>query len=72
MKKKAAVIGYGGMGSWHVNHIQNSDVVELAGIYDILPEKRELAESRGIHAYASREELLADQVGRACYDCNSQ
>ena len=61
MKKKAAVIGYGGMGSWHVNHIQNSDMVELAGIYDILPEKRELAESRGIHAYASREELLADK-----------
>ena len=61
MKKKAAGIGYGGMGSWHVNHIQNSDVVELAGIYDILPEKRELAESRGIHAYASREELLADK-----------
>lgn len=46
--KKAAVIGYGGMGSWHVNHIQNSDVVSLAGIYDILPEKRALAESRGI------------------------
>lgn len=59
--KKAAVIGYGGMGSWHVNHIQNSDVVSLAGIYDILPEKRALAESRGIHAYASREELLADK-----------
>ena len=59
--KKAAVIGYGGMGSWHVNHIQNSDVVSLAGIYDILPEKRALAESRGIRAYASREELLADK-----------
>ena len=60
MKKKAAVIGYGGMGSWHVNHIQNSDVVALAGIYDIDPKKSELAESRGIRAYASREELLAD------------
>ncbi len=60
MKKKAAVIGYGGMGGWHVDHILKSDVVELAGIYDIKEERRALAESRGIKAYASREELLAD------------
>ncbi|MBR3638989.1 MAG: Gfo/Idh/MocA family oxidoreductase, partial [Clostridia bacterium] len=60
MKKKAAVIGYGGMGGWHVDHILKSDVVTLAGIYDIKEEKRALAESRGIRAYSSREELLAD------------
>ncbi|MCQ2457054.1 MAG: Gfo/Idh/MocA family oxidoreductase [Clostridia bacterium] len=60
MKKKAAVIGYGGMGGWHVDHILKSDVVEFAGIYDIKEERRALAESRGIKAYASREELLAD------------
>lgn len=61
MKKcKLAVIGYGGMGGWHVQHALNSDVVELAGIYDILPEKRALAESRGIHAYDSYEAVLAD------------
>ena len=60
MKKRAAVIGYGGMGGWHVQHMQKSDVVELAGIYDIKEERCALAESRGIHAYSSREELLAD------------
>ena len=60
MKKRAAVIGYGGMGGWHTQHMLDSDVVELAGIYDIKEERRALAESRGIHAYASREELLAD------------
>ncbi|MBQ7474528.1 MAG: Gfo/Idh/MocA family oxidoreductase [Clostridia bacterium] len=60
MKKKAAVIGYGGMGGWHVDHILKSDVVTLAGIYDIKEERRQLAESRGIKAYSSREELLAD------------
>ena len=60
MKKRAAVIGYGGMGGWHTQHMLDSDVVELAGIYDIKEESRALAESRGIHAYASREELLAD------------
>lgn len=60
MKKFAAVIGYGGMGGWHTQHLLKSDVFELAGIYDIKEERRTLAESRGIHAYATREELLAD------------
>ncbi len=60
-KMKVAVIGYGGMGGWHTEHLLNSDVAELAGIYDIKPERCALAESRGIHAYASREELLADK-----------
>ncbi len=60
MKKKAAVIGYGGMGGWHTEHMLKSDVVELAGIYDIKEERRRLAESRGIRAYSTREELLAD------------
>ena len=61
MKKiQLAVIGYGGMGGWHTRHALESDVVELRGIYDILPEKRALAESRGIYAYGSFEEVLAD------------
>ncbi|MBQ4043804.1 MAG: Gfo/Idh/MocA family oxidoreductase [Clostridia bacterium] len=60
MKKFAAVIGYGGMGGWHTQHLLKSDVFELAGIYDIKEERRTLAEKNGIHAYASREELLAD------------
>ena len=59
MKKKVAIIGYGGQGGWHADHALKSDVVELAGIYDIKSERAELARSRGIHTYASREELLA-------------
>lgn len=61
MKKKFAVIGYGGMGSWHVNHALKSDVIELAGIYDIDPAKAEKAKSNGIYAYSSLEELLNDK-----------
>ena len=59
-KKNAAIIGYGGMGSWHGEFLKNSDVVNLMGIYDIKPERCAVAESKGIHAYASLEELLAD------------
>ena len=60
-KKNVVVIGYGGMGGWHTRRIIDSDVVSLLGIYDINPGRSELAESRGIHAYASFDEVLADE-----------
>ena len=60
-KMRAAVIGYGGMGGWHVDRILTSDVAELAGIYDIKEARSELARSRGIHAYESLDALLADE-----------
>ncbi len=59
-KMKAAVVGYGGMGGWHADHLLRSDVAELAGIYDIKEERNELARSRGIYAYPDYESLLAD------------
>ena len=68
--KKAAVIGYGGMGQWHVAHMEGlsyfgskapkSDVVRCAGIYDIDPAKEELARLYGVNVYSSLEELLSD------------
>ena len=59
--KNLVVVGYGGMGGWHTERALKSDVVTLLGVYDIKPERNELAESRGIHAYASFEEVLADE-----------
>lgn len=58
-----AVIGYGGMGSWHTRKIKDEfgDCAELIGIYDINPERCRIAEENGIHAFSSREELLADE-----------
>lgn len=61
MKKNLVVIGYGGMGTWHTQHALKSDVVNLAGVYDINPEKNKLAEERGIYAYDSYEAVLADE-----------
>ena len=61
MKKNAAVIGYGGMGAgFHVKNILTSDVVQLAGIYDIDPAKQAKAAADGVKVYESREALLAD------------
>ena len=61
MKKNLVVVGYGGMGGWHVEKALNSDVVNLLGVYDIKKERNELAQSRGIHAYSSFEEVLNDK-----------
>lgn len=61
MKKKIAVVGYGGMGSWHVNYALKSDVLELAGIYDIDESKCALAKERGIYAYSSLDEIINDK-----------
>jgi len=57
---KAAVIGYGGMGGFHCRKFSELEEFELAGIYDISESRNALAEERGIHAYATLEELLAD------------
>ena len=41
---RVAVIGYGGMGGWHTKRLQEiPGVVELAGVYDILPERNAAA-----------------------------
>ena len=58
-----AVIGCGGMGSWHAEKMSKymSNRMELIGIYDINPEKNRAAEEKGWHAFSSQEELLADE-----------
>ncbi len=55
-----AVIGYGGMGHFHGEKMRTVDGIRLVGVYDIDPERCRFAEKEGIHAYASRAELLAD------------
>ena len=72
MKKKVGVVGYGGMGQWHVCSIadttylnaidfEKSDVCEVAGIYDIDPAKNEKARNDGYRVFDTLEELLADK-----------
>ena len=60
MKKNLAIVGYGGQGAWHAVWAQKSDVVSLAGIYDIAEKRVQAAKDNGIHTYASLEELVSD------------
>ncbi len=71
------VVGYGGMGGFHVNELLEMDKFELLGIYDIKEERRKAAEEKGIHAYGSFEEVLADErvelITCAAYnDCHKE
>lgn len=60
--RKMAVIGYGGMGSWHCSSIKNelSDILQVKGVYDIRQERLEAAMKEGLYTYSSIEEILAD------------
>ena len=62
MKKRIAMVGYGGQGAWHAGWAQKSDVLELAGIYDIREVRMEAARVLGIHTYeGGLPEILADK-----------
>ena len=56
------VVGYGGMGGWHVFYITHdlTDILHLSGIVDIRPEREEEARKNGIHVYDSFEQMLED------------
>ena len=55
------LIGFGCMGKWHTEILENVPEIELAGIYDIKEEKRKLAEEAGFHTYETEEAMLADE-----------
>ena len=56
------LIGFGGMGKWHTEILEDVPEIELAGIYDIKEEKRKLAEEAGFHTYETEEAMLADEI----------
>ena len=60
MKKRLAIVGYGGQGAWHASWAGKSDVVELAGIYDIAEKRMNAAREAGIYTYSSLSDILAD------------
>ena len=60
MQHNLAIIGFGGMGSFHYKKLLKDQEIVCTGVWDIKPERREYAESLGLHVYTSLEDLLAD------------
>jgi len=56
-----ALIGYGGMGQWHADKMRTMPEFEIAGVYDVKPERARAAEAAGFKAYDSLGALLGDK-----------
>lgn len=57
-----AVVGYGGMGSYHVDHLLKSNPqIHVKGIFDIKQERNDVALSKGLQVYESLDALLSDK-----------
>ncbi len=62
MSIKMGIIGFGGMGHYHYQNIRDRiDCIEVKGIYDLLPERCQVARENGLTVYPTREALLADE-----------
>lgn len=60
--KKLAVIGCGGIGSYHLEHFLKYNDVQLAGFCDVLPERAQaLAQKAGSTTYTSYQKMY-DEV----------
>lgn len=62
---KIAVIGYGGMGSYHASCLKEFAAgggagLSLAGVYDIDPARTEAARAQGLFAFSDAEEIWSD------------
>lgn len=61
-KHKLAVIGYGGMGSWHCQNVSEKiPQICVYGAWDIRPEALDKAREKGLYTYSSLDELLEDR-----------
>ena len=60
-KINVVVVGYGGMGRYHANHIEEFENFNLVGIYDIKQEACDVAIEKGVYVYPSFEAVLEDE-----------
>ncbi len=61
MKYKMAIIGYGGMGSWHAENVSSRiPDITVKGILDIQQSACEKAAGLNLYVYSDLKELLAD------------
>lgn len=57
---KIAIIGFGGMGAYHVKLMAASERVRVKGAFDIDPARLQAAEMQGLLPYSSLEDVLND------------
>ncbi|OQA77564.1 MAG: putative oxidoreductase YcjS [Lentisphaerae bacterium ADurb.Bin242] len=71
MKTKIAFIGAGRMATIHAAALEKIEDTEMAGVFDILPEKSRIFAKRfGGKIYSGREEMLSDRSLNGIAICN--
>ena len=61
---KVGVIGYGGMGGYHVKHMAKSGIIEAKGVYDIDPKSQKRAAIGWKNLTVHRPKKRSDVAGR--------
>lgn len=62
MSFKMAIVGYGGMGSWHHSNIKElNKEIEVVGAFDIRPEAKEKIIENKLHSYENIQKLYDDK-----------
>lgn len=62
MKYNMAIIGFGGMGSYHYGSIKEQlPEISVTGVYDVRKERQDAAAELGLKVYSSLEELENDK-----------
>lgn len=63
MSYKLGVIGYGNMGSWHCENVKNRiKNLDVALVYDIEKERRELAKENGFTTCETQEDFFSSDL----------
>lgn len=57
---KLAIIGFGGMASYHEKQLRDYNRLEIVGIYDVDPARMSYATELGYTTYASKEAMMDD------------
>jgi len=69
-KIKVGLIGCGGIGNFHLDHLTKMDDVQVSGVCDILPDRAEKANQRtGGKIYADYREMLEKEKFDAAFVC---
>ena len=55
-----AIIGFGGMGSYHFSELKKYGRVNVKGIFDINPQRCAFAKTLGAKVYSSADEIFSD------------
>lgn len=61
-KYSLVIVGFGGMGSYHVQLIEPCERLEVTGVYDVVDYRMDIAAAKGLKTYDSLESVLSDET----------